>query len=426
MPSLQTAFTWAENKCEEPNVGYSQEYREGQVVDGIQYYDCSSFIYAALAAGGFDFAPGYQWFWTGNQTQAMKSVGWTEYVFQDGVISDFALRNGDVLIRGAGRSDVPGDVSTDEGHTEMVWDAARGYTMGAHSSSLPLDDQVSKHYIDQRKETWFFVMRYGDGAVPGSPSFTAAKLPYRNNSGLSWVYKSDYDMTDADEENNAKIVYWYLWNMGWSRISITAWLANINYEAHFQPRAEQTPGSPDDSLVSGFGLVQWTPRSKIKLEARLIDGVDTYYNSGDLQMNAILAEYAYCNWWYNKNAGKAYPVTDSGNKFSFDTIDGGSLVGWLPVYNGGADWGWSDVPNGLSWYDAVHDTGKWTLEQHVKIWLSYYGRGDYTAVPASLPTRLQYADRWWKFFEDYLPDTPGEPTMKKRRGMPAWMMAYPF
>lgn len=426
MPSLQTAFTWAENKCEEPNVGYSQTYRRGEVVDGIQYYDCSSFIYAALAAGGFDFAPDYQWFWTGNQTQAMKSVGWTEYVFQDGVISDFALRNGDVLIRGAGRPDVPGDVSTDEGHTEMVWDAARGYTMGAHSSSLPLDDQVSKHYIDQRKETWFFVMRYGDGAVPGSPSFTAAGLPYRNNSGLSWVYKSDYDMTEADEENNAKIVYWYLWNMGWSRIAITAWLANINYESHFQPRAEQTPGSPDDSLVSGFGLVQWTPRNKIKLEARLIDGVDTYYNSGDLQMNAILAEYAYCNWWYNKNAGKAYPVTDSGNKFSFDTIDGGSLVGWLPVYNGGADWGWSDVPNGLSWYDAVHDTGKWTLEQHVKIWLSYYGRGDYTAVPASLPTRLQYADRWWKFFENYLPDTPGEPTMKKRRGMPAWMMAYPF
>lgn len=426
MPSLQKAFTWAENKCEEPNVGYSQAYRRGEVVDGIQYYDCSSFIYAAMVAGGFDFIPEYQWFWTGNQTQAMKSVGWTEYVFQDGVISDFALRNGDVLIRGAGRSDVPGDVSTDEGHTEMVWDAARGYTMGAHSSSLPLYDQVSKHHIDQRKETWFFVMRYGDGAVPGSPSFTAAGLPYRNNSGLSWVYKSDYGMTDADEENNAKIVYWYLWNMGWSRIAITAWLANINYEAHFQPRAEQTPGSPDDSQVSGFGLVQWTPRSKIKLEARLIDGVDTYYNSGDLQMNAILAEYAYCNWWYNKNAGKAYPVTDSGNKFSFDTIDGGALVGWLPVYNGGSDWGWSDVPNGISWYDAVHDTGKWTLEQHVKIWLSYYGRGDYTAVPASLPTRLQYADRWWKFFENYLPDTPGEPTIKKRRGMPAWMMAYPF
>ena len=426
MPSLQNAFTWAEDKCEEPNVGYSQTYRRGEVVDGIQYYDCSSFIYAALVAGGFDFAPDYQWFWTGNQTQAMKSVGWTEYVFQDGVISDFALRNGDVLIRGAGRSDVPGDVSTDEGHTEMVWDAARGYTMGAHSSSLELSDQVSKHYIDQRKERWFFVMRYGEGAVPGSPSFTAAGLPYRNNSGLRWVYKSDYDMTDADEENNAKIVYWYLWNMGWSRIAITAWLANINYEAHFQPRAEQTPGSPDDSLVSGFGLVQWTPRSKIKLEARLIDGVDTYYNSGDLQMNAILAEYAYCNWWYNKNAGKAYPVKDSGNKFSFDTIDNGALVGWLPVHNGGADWGWTDVPNGLSWYDAVHDTGKWTLEQHVKIWLSYYGRGDYTAVPASLPTRLQYADRWWKFFENYLPDTPGEPTIKKRRGMPAWMMAYPF
>lgn len=426
MPSLQKAFTWAEGKCEEPNVGYSQVYRRGEVVDGIQYYDCSSFIYAALVAGGFDFIPEYQWFWTGNQTQAMKSVGWTEYVFQDGVISDFALRNGDVLIRGAGRSDVPGDVSTDEGHTEMVWNAARGYTMGAHSSSLELSDQVSKHNIDQRKETWFFVMRYGNGAVPGSPSFTAAGLPYRNNSGLSWVYKSDYDMTEADEENNAKIVYWYLWNMGWSRIAITAWLANMNVESHLQPRAEQTPDAPDDSEVSGFGLVQWTPRNVIKQEATVIDGVDTYYNSGDLQMNAILVEYVYYNAWSNKYKGTAYPVGHSRFFPGFAELYGNTAGQWLPIYNSGSLYGWNDVPNGVGFYDAVMDKGKWTLEQHVKMWIAYYGRGTYDPTALHLDWRLQYADRWWKFFENYLPDTPGEPTMKKRRGMPAWMMAYPF
>lgn len=426
MPSLQKAFTWAENKCEEPNVGYSQAHRRGEVVNGIQYYDCSSFIYSALVAGDFVFAPQYQWFWTGNQTQAMKSVGWTEHVFQDGDISNFTLRNGDVLIRGAGRSDVPGDVSTDEGHTEMVWDAANGYTMGAHSSLLPLDDQVSKHRIDQRRNKWYFVMRYGEGAVPGSPSFTAAGLPYRNNSGVSWIYKSDYAMTDADEENNARIVYWYLWNMGWSHIAICAWIGNMNYESHLQPRAEENASEPDDSQQSGFGLVQWTPRGTIKEEARLIDGVDTYYNSGDLQMNAILVEYAYYNAWSNKYRGTTYPETHCRFYPGFTEHFGGASGTWIPITNSGSPWGWNDVPNGLGFYDAVMDTGKWTLEQHVKIWLSYYGRGSYTAVPASLPQRMQYAEKWYKFFENYLPGGGGETTIEKHRKMPVWMMAYPF
>lgn len=426
MPSLQKAFTWAENKCEEPNVGYSQAHRRGEVVDGIQYYDCSSFIYAALVAGDFVFAPQYQWFWTGNQTQAMKSVGWTEHVFQDGNISNFTLRNGDVLIRGAGRSDVPGDVSTDEGHTEMVWDAANGYTMGAHSSLLTLDDQVSKHRVDQRKNLWYFVMRYGEGVTPSSPSFTAAGLPYRNQSGISWIYKSDYAMTDADEENNARIVYWYLWNMGWSHIAICAWIGNMNYESHLQPRAEENASEPDDSQQSGFGLVQWTPRGTIKEEARLIDGVDTYYNSGDLQMNAILVEYAYYNAWSNKYRGTTYPETHCRFYPGFTEHFGGASGTWIPITNSGSPWGWNDVPNGLGFYDAVMDTGKWTLEQHVKIWLSYYGRGSYTAVPASLPQRIQYAEKWYKFFENYLPGGGGETTIEKHRKMPVWMMAYPF
>lgn len=426
MPSLQKAFTWAENKCEEPNVGYSQAHRRGEVVDGIQYYDCSSFIYAALVAGDFVFAPQYQWFWTGNQTQAMKSVGWTEHVFQDGDISNFTLRNGDVLIRGAGRSDVPGDVSTDEGHTEMVWDAANGYTMGAHSSLLPLDDQVSKHRIDQRGNKWYFVMRYGEGAVPGSPSFTAAGLPYRNNSGLTWVYKSDYAMTDADEENNARIVYWYLWNMGWSHIAICAWIGNMNVESHLQPRAEENASEPDDSQQSGFGLVQWTPRNVIKKEAKVIDGVDTYYNSGDLQMNAILVEYAYYNAWSNKNKGTTYPETHCRFYPGFAELYGNTAGQWLPIYNSGSLYGWNDVPNGLGFYDAVMDTGKWTLEQHVKIWIAYYGRGAYNPEYLHLDQRLQYAEKWYKFFENYLPGGGGETTIEKHRKMPVWMMAYPF
>lgn len=44
MPDINAAYTWAVNCCNLPNVGYSNIYRNQQTVNGITYYDCSSFI----------------------------------------------------------------------------------------------------------------------------------------------------------------------------------------------------------------------------------------------------------------------------------------------------------------------------------------------------------------------------------------------
>ena len=41
MPDLNTAYSWAINTCDAPNVGYSQTYRNQQQVNGVTYYDCS-------------------------------------------------------------------------------------------------------------------------------------------------------------------------------------------------------------------------------------------------------------------------------------------------------------------------------------------------------------------------------------------------
>ena len=54
MASIQTAYEWAIEKCNAPNIGYSQANRMEKTVNGITYYDCSSFIWFALKAGGFD------------------------------------------------------------------------------------------------------------------------------------------------------------------------------------------------------------------------------------------------------------------------------------------------------------------------------------------------------------------------------------
>ena len=65
MSNINTAWNWSVNTCNLPNVGYSQEYREGQTHNGIVYYDCSSFIYYALKNAGFPVASVYgSYAWT--------------------------------------------------------------------------------------------------------------------------------------------------------------------------------------------------------------------------------------------------------------------------------------------------------------------------------------------------------------------------
>ena len=67
MPDINRAYTWAIQTCNAPNVGYSQAYRNQQTINGITYYDCSSFVNYALLAGGFEtpsYAPRHNAFTT--------------------------------------------------------------------------------------------------------------------------------------------------------------------------------------------------------------------------------------------------------------------------------------------------------------------------------------------------------------------------
>lgn len=54
MANINNAISWAVDICNASNVGYSQDYRNAQTVNGVTYYDCSSFIWYALKNGGFD------------------------------------------------------------------------------------------------------------------------------------------------------------------------------------------------------------------------------------------------------------------------------------------------------------------------------------------------------------------------------------
>lgn len=136
MPSLDKAYQWAIKTCNASNVGYSQTYRDQKTVNGITYYDCSSFIWYALKAGGFNPASV-----TGNYP--FRTIGMPDYLPQLGFTQiDISgeWKAGDIVLRTQG--EVP---AAPRGHTEMVYSGGigEGITMGAHTNKYALANQVS-------------------------------------------------------------------------------------------------------------------------------------------------------------------------------------------------------------------------------------------------------------------------------------------
>lgn len=219
MASIQTAYEWAIEKCNAPNIGYSQANRMEKTVNGITYYDCSSFIWFALMAGGFDVVKangGSTWaFTTGTIAKALKLLGFVKHATTQPWLP------GDILIR--------------TGHTEMAFDSNR--TMGAHSSKVPLDQQVSINSNPSTASSWLELWRYESGA------------------STQWIKGNRY-LTIGEMQNNAQIIFTYLTNRGWTVNAVAGLLGNMQKESTINPGIWQNL-SPNPSL--GWGLVQWTP-----------------------------------------------------------------------------------------------------------------------------------------------------------------------
>lgn len=155
MSDINKAYSWAIETCNAPNVGYSQTYRNQQKINGITYYDCSSFINYALIAGGFEtpsYAPKYNAFTTYTEVDVLLSLGFTE-----------VDATGEYLA---------GDIGLSSGHTEMCYKGGQGsgIFMGAHTANAILANQVSIGSSSGDTEyTRSFprLFRYGDGGATG-------------------------------------------------------------------------------------------------------------------------------------------------------------------------------------------------------------------------------------------------------------------
>ena len=151
--NLNRAYSWAVETCNAPNVGYSQSYRNRQTVNGITYYDCSSFIWWALKEGGFDVVS--------------ANLG-NDYPVTTANMGRF-LQNLQFSVVPLTSEWLAGDILWRSGHAEMVYRGgqASGISMGAHSANVALDAQVSISRNETTADNWTTLFRYGDSGAAG-------------------------------------------------------------------------------------------------------------------------------------------------------------------------------------------------------------------------------------------------------------------
>ncbi len=403
MPSLQRAFDWCVEMCEGTRCGYSMNTstrptRYGDYYNGVYYYDCSSFLSTAVYEAGF--TSNNTWFTTYDMGPILEDAGW------HAVDPGGEWRAGDILVRDDGFLGL-------YAHTEMVYDPVERLTMGAHTNSVPLVDQVSIG-TENVYGVWQYAYRYGEGlgGEPSGPSFDPSGFPWTNGSGYEWTWEdSNHGLEEGSEGfiNNGKIIFWFLWNAGWDRTSIYAFLGNVQGECGMNPAEHELGGL-------GYGIVQWTPEdasdpNPLDVGLEVVYGTAADRHDGTRQMNVLLAEYMQTNH-------------EQGNPFSKDTGIGRQ---W---YNSSGSYYGFSLP-AVDWYSWAKGTSGMGLDDLVKSFMVSYLRPAYSASVNHWEQRVNFAYQWAERLADYTPGGGGTgpvrpPSRGKRKGMPLWMMLYRF
>lgn len=163
MPDINKSYSWAIDTCNAPNVRYNTDERyQGKDDEGNTCYDCSSFIWYALKAGGFENI-GSIAFTTGAMPPLLRDAGFVE------VDKNGEWKKGDIVWRSKEYTQMYVNPNSPYGHTEMVYEGGigQGITMGAHGGSgsgYSDADQVSINRNISTASKYESVFRYGNGA----------------------------------------------------------------------------------------------------------------------------------------------------------------------------------------------------------------------------------------------------------------------
>ena len=132
---------------------------------------------------------------------------------------------------------------------------------------------------------------------------------------MGWHYidtNRSYPLSQNEMEDNVDQIYAQLYSgYTWSINAICAVLGNMEYESYLNP-AQTQGGYPTDSMHGGYGLVQWTPASKIK-------------NWCQQNNHSIYSGYWQCYYLANEYSGEWIPTTNYPESFAEFTHSGQTL-----------------------------------------------------------------------------------------------------
>lgn len=192
-------------------------------------------------------------------------------------------------------------------------------------------------------------------------------------------------LTEAQKEQNVDIIYYYFNALGWTIKPIAAMLGNIETESQLNP-AQWEAGYPIyNPGTSGFGLVQWTPWTKLR--DWLGTGWETNY-TGQLQR---------IEWESQpENQGNVNPNGQ-----------------WIPVYSKNGY-----VYGNYTFQQFAHDT------THAMDWLVGCFQDSYERPrDSSISSRTVKANRWLQYMQNH-PPTPPTPVSTSK--LKIWMMLKPY
>lgn len=343
MPNLTIAYNQCITECNDPKVGYSLAYREKKTVGGITYFDCSSLMsYCCTVAGFFDNNP---WFTTRSMDEYLIKAGWKKGT------ANQKWKKGDILWR--------------SGHTEMVHTPADGggYTMGAHTNSYPLVDQVSINTFVSPYSRWTYLYRY----------------PQEVGSNISLFV-------------------------------IAAMCGNFWQESTINPALWQ------GTIVgaAGYGLGQWTDNAVTNRKTKLFNWLDANgysMDNGDAQLEYLIYE----NEWYSTGAARGYE-----NLQAFLTSDSTDLNALTSAYMRGWE-GISDDGTLSLRQEKAKECYDYILAHAQDATITAWIVGNRYLSDAE---RLNNSVMVYRYLSGGTPPEPPHPERAKRHHMPIWL--YPL
>ena len=178
---------------------------------------------------------------------------------------------------------------------------------------------------------------------------------------MAWNARNAY-LTAAETEENAGMVYGFLYPRGWTINAIAALCGNMQVESGINPGIWENL----QPYVGGYGLTQWTPYTKLA-DWATGQGL-TWLDNGDTQCERI--DYEALNnlqWFYNAEVGMSPPITFT--QFTTSTLSVDTLAMYfLYFYEHPADPGATLAlrqSNARYWYE------KFSQQTTIPIWLLF-------------------------------------------------------